>query len=97
MLEIFLFSLLSLTHCQTIVKILSCDASLNQAGYHCSYSVDGVFTGSTKGWAINGEIPQHVNYTLEKSVYLDQLRIISAVDRSNLHVTGFILQIVKRI
>lgn len=75
-----------------LVKIVSCSASYNQNGYHCSTSIDGIYQNTGGGWAIDSKIPQQVTYTLEYPVYLDKVRIVSGVNRNDHHVTGVNLQ-----
>ena len=78
----------------TNMRILSCTASYNQPDYHCAESMDGYYTGdSSNGWAVAGAgFPQNVVYELEELVYLDHVRIITAVNRNNHFLTAISLE-----
>ena len=80
----------------TKINILSCEASFNQNARDCSQTFDGV-TGGNNGWAIWGGdgFPQNVVYELEKLVNLDHVRILTAVDGDDHHLTS--LRKVKKI
>ena len=78
------------------VKLMACSASANQGSYHCSESMDGVSSGDAgNGWAICTnvcQLPQNVVYDLEWPVYLDHIRIVSAVNRNDHYVTTIKLE-----
>lgn len=78
------------------VKLMACTASANQGDYHCSESMDGVSSGdAANGWAICTnvcQLPQNVVYDLEYPVYLDHVRIVTAINRDNHYVTTIKLE-----
>ena len=78
-------------------KITGCSASTNQGGYHCSESMDGDYVlgwvKADNGWAFNGVLPSHVEYTLETPYLLTQIRILTGMERTNHIITKFLIEV----
>ena len=82
-------------------KITGCSASTNQGGYHCSESIDGDYVlgwvKADNGWAFSGVLPSNVEYTLETPFLLTQIRILTGMERPNLMITNFLIEVTVQI
>ncbi|MEC7001802.1 MAG: calcium-binding EGF-like domain-containing protein, partial [Actinomycetota bacterium] len=71
----------------------SVEASANQGGYHVSASIDGTVTGAGNGWAFGGGASRSdlkvAIYTLGTRAVLDQINVISGIDRDDHMISGF--------
>ena len=79
-------------------KITGCTASTNQNGYHCTESIDGLYVvgwvDASNGWAFNGILPSNVEYDMEKSFMINQIRILTGIERPNHMITNFQLEVI---
>ena len=101
MLSIFIFSfLVGLTSSSFPAKITGCTASTNQADYHCSESIDGNYVDgwvdAANGWAFSGQLPSNVEYDMERSYMLTQIRILTGMERPNHMITNFLVEVLAR-
>ena len=101
MLSIFIFSfLLRQTSSSFPAKITGCTASTNQADYHCSESIDGNYVDgwvdAANGWAFSGQLPSNVEYDMERSYMLTQIRILTGMERPNHMITNFLVEVLAR-
>ena len=70
-------------------KITSCSASDNQGKHPCNEAFDGVTKGSDNGWAYDGKVPAWAEFTLASASTVNQLDILTGVDRGDHHINDF--------
>ena len=91
----FIFFLRISQNAATKISILSCEASFDAEDHECYLSMDGQYTDTARGWAVHGDgggLPQNVVYELEEVVKVDHVRILTAVDRVDHHLTALSLE-----
>ena len=70
-------------------SIISCSASNNQGGYHCSEAWDSITEGSGNGWAYSAQRPAWAIFQLETETETNTLTLLSGIDRNDYRLITF--------